>query len=122
MSISSLLDAANSAQDFLNQNNPLTGGQQDSFKADGFLLPATPSPDGNGLPYTKVPSHKASQQKRNTITWFIPQFGIVRMFVNPSAISYVNKKVISKDRTKGGYTLQYWGEELTTINISGTTG
>jgi hypothetical protein len=30
--------------------------------------------------------------------------------------------LISKDRTKGGFTLQYWGEELDVINISGTTG
>lgn len=118
----SILDAANSVQDFLNQNNPLTGSQQDNFKSDGFLLPATYSADGNGLPYTQVPSNKPSQQKRNIITWFIPQFGIVRMYVNPNAISYAHKKIITKDRTKGGFTLQYWGEDLTTINISGTTG
>ena len=112
----------NAAQDFLNQNNQLTGSQQDNFKADGFSVPATYSADGNGLPYNKVPSNKQGQQKRNIMTWFIPQFGIVRMFVNPASISYVNKKLITKDRTKGGYTLQYWGEDLTTINISGTTG
>ena len=112
----------NAAQDFLNQNNPLTGSQQDNFKADGFSVPASYSADGNGLPYNKVPSNKQGQQKRNIMTWFIPQFGIVRMFVNPASISYVNKKLITKDRTKGGYTLQYWGEDLTTINIAGTTG
>jgi hypothetical protein len=117
-----ILDAANSAQDFLNQNNPLTSSQQGNFKADGFLVPATYSADGNGLPYNNVPSNKPGQLKRNIITWFIPQFGIVRMYVNPSAISYAHKKLISKDRTKGGFTLQYWGEDLTTINISGTTG
>lgn len=122
MSTSSVLDAANAAQDFLNQNNPLTGSQQDNFKADGFLLPATYSADGNGLPYNQVPSNKPSQLKRNIITWFVPQFGIVRMYVNPSSISYQHKKLIGKDRTKGGYTLQYWGEELTTLNITGTTG
>lgn len=116
------LNALNSAQDFLNQNNPLTGSQQDNFKSDGFLLPSTYSADGNGLPYSKVASDKPAQLKRNIITWFVPQFGIVRMYVNPSSISYVHKKLITKDRTKGGYTLQYWGEELTTINISGTTG
>lgn len=118
----SLIDTLNSAQDFLNQNNPLTQSQQQNFKSDGFLLPATFSADGNGLPYTKVASNKPGQIKRNIITWFVPQFGIVRMYVNPAAISYNHRKLISKDRTKGGYTLQYWGEELTTINISGTTG
>jgi len=117
-----ILDAANAAQDFLNQNNPLTSDQQNAFKADGFLLPATYSADGNGLPYNNVPSDRQGQLKRNTITWFIPQFGIVRMYVNPSAIAYNHKKLLTKDRTKGGFTLQYWGEDLTTLNISGTTG
>lgn len=117
-----ILDAANAAQDFLNQNNPLTEGQQNSFRADGFLLPATYSADGNGLPYNNVPSNRQGQLKRNIITWFIPQFGIVRMYVNPNAISYNHKKLITKDRTKGGFTLQYWGEDLTTLNINGTTG
>ncbi len=115
--------AIGDAQNFLNnKNNPLTADQRDQFKSDGFLLPASFSADGNGLPYTKVPSFRAGQIKRNIITWFVPEFGIVRMYVNPNAISYINKKLIHKDRTKGGYTLQYWGEELTSINISGTTG
>lgn len=117
-----ILDAANTAQDFINQNNPLASNQQDAFKADGFLLPATFSADGNGLPYNNVNSNRQGQLKRNIITWFIPQFGIVRMYVNPNAINYSHKKLISKDRTKGGFTLQYWGEDLTTLNISGTTG
>lgn len=111
----------NSLGNFSN-NNPLTSSQQSSFKSDGFLLPASFSSDGNGLPYNKVPSHKPAQLRRNIITWFVPEFGIVRMFVNPSSISYAHKKLITKDRTKGGYTLQYWGEDLTTLTLSGTTG
>jgi len=122
MSQNSFLDGLNSVQDFLNQNNPLTGSQQDNFKADGFLLPATFSADGTGLPSSHVSSYKPGQVKRNIITWFVPQFGIVRMYVNPQNISYAHKKLITKDRTKGGFTLQYWGEDLTTINISGNTG
>jgi hypothetical protein len=117
-----ILDAANAAQDFLNQNNPLTASQQNSLKADGFLLPPTYSSDGNGLPYNNVPDNRPAKLHRNIITWFIPQFGIVRMYVNPSAINYNHKKLLTKDRTKGGFTLQYWGEDLTTLNISGTTG
>jgi len=116
------LDTINLAQDFLNQNNPLTQGQKDQFKSDGFLLPASYNADGNGLPYNKVNSHRPSQIKRNIITWFVPQFGIVRMYVNPQSISYQHKKLITKERTKGGFTLQYWGEDLTTLNINGVTG
>lgn len=119
MALSDLINGVNSAQKFLNQNNPLTQG---SVKSDGFQIPATYSSDGNGLPYSKVNSGRTAQLKRNIITWFVPEFGVVRMYVNPSSITYVDKKLITKDRTKGGYTLQYWGEELTTINIVGTTG
>lgn len=115
------IDKLNSALDLSNAN-PLTQNSQEQFKSNGFLLPATFSADGNGLPYSKVPSHKPSQLRRNIITWFIPEFGIVRMYVNPSSISYNHKKIIQKEKTKGGYTLQYWGEELTTLNINGTTG
>lgn len=116
------VDSANRALDLNSNTNPLTQNQQESLKSDGFLIPATFSADGNGLPYNKVPSHKPAQLKRNIVTWFVPEFGIVRMYVNPSSISYSNKKLIQRDRTKGGYTLQYWGEDLTTLNIIGTTG
>lgn len=116
------VESLNNALDLNSNNNPLTQSQQSSFKSDGFLIPANFSADGNGLPYNKVPSYKTGQLRRNIITWFVPEFGIVRMYVNPSSISYAHKKLISKDRTKGGYTLQYWGEDLTTLNIAGTTG
>lgn len=116
------VDSLNSALDLNSNTNPLTQNQQESFKSDGFLLPATFSADGNGLPYNKVPSYKPAQLRRNIVTWFVPEFGIVRMYVNPASISYAHKKLIQRDRTKGGYTLQYWGEELTTLTIGGTTG
>lgn len=117
------IDGISDAQNFLNgKNNPLSDTQRNQFKSDGFALPATPSADGNGLPYTKIPTQREGQIKRNIITWFVPEFGIVRMYINPSAITFTHKKLINKDRTKGGYTLQYWGEDLTMINLNGTTG
>ena len=111
------ISGINDAQKFINGNK-----RTNSFRDDGFLLPPTYSADGNGLPYSKVNSGRDGQIRRNIITWFVPQFGIVRMYINPAAITYNHKKLIQKDRTKGGYTLQYWGEELTTLNMSGTTG
>ena len=46
----------------------------------GFIVPPTPGADGNGLPYTKIPSNKANLTvKRNIITWFVPEFGTVNM-------------------------------------------
>ena len=44
------------------------------------------------------------------------------MYINPQQMNIDEKKVIKQQRTKGGYIIQYWGEELTTLNISGTTG
>jgi hypothetical protein len=120
--LNDLTTGVNKIQDAINNNSPLSTNQTNAFKSDGFLLPSTFSADGTGLPSSKVQSNKDSQLKRNIITWFVPEFGVVRMYVNPSSIQYNHKKLISKDRTKGGYTLQYWGEELDVINISGTTG
>lgn len=91
-------------------------------ESQGFSLPANYSADGNGLPYTKMPNNQQAKIKRNSILWFIPEFGTVTMYINPQQISYNYKKLITKDRTKGGYSLQYWGEELPILNISGTTG
>ncbi len=106
--INDIIGDINSVQNKLNAN----GGQtQSDFTANS-----------NGLPFNNIASLKQGQLKRNIITWFVPQFGIIKMYVNPTAITYSKKKLISSDRTKGGYTLQYWGEALETINISGTTG
>jgi len=118
----SFINDLNSAQQFINQNAPLTDDQKRQYKSDGFMLPPTFSSDGNGLPYTKVKSGRQSRIKRNIITWFVPEFGVIRMYVNPESIVYAHKKVIHKDKTKGGYTLQYWGEDLSTLTITGTTG
>lgn len=119
-SLNNLIANVNSAQNTLNQSNPLTSNIQNQ---QGFNAPAAPVANGNGLPYSQVPSNFNDPIiQRNIISWFVPQFGVAQMFINPQNISYSNKKLITKDRTKGGFTLQYWGEDLTTINISGTTG
>ena len=63
--------------------------------------------------------------KRNLIVWQAPHLGndrYIEMYVNPQAISFSNKKTITQKRTKGGFLIQYWGEELETLNISGETG
>lgn len=110
--------------DFTNPNNldsltpsnevisPITGG---------FNSPPAPSADGNGLPSSKVQNFRSGVISRNVIHWFVPEFGIVRMYINPNNINYSHRKLITKDRTKGGYTLQYWGEDLTQLRLSGTT-
>jgi len=45
-----------------------------------------------------------------------------KMYINPSQIRINENKNIKDTLTKGGYSIQYWGEVLTTLDISGTTG
>lgn len=46
----------------------------------------------------------------------------VQMYINPESFNVSDKKLINTQMTKGGYAVQYWGEELSSISISGTTG
>lgn len=105
-----------------NLTGTLNGNQTNDFSKDGFIVPPIPNADGTGLPSNKVGNFRTAELKRNIMHWFIPEFGVVKMYVNPSNVQYRHKKLITKDRTKGGYTLQYWGEDLTTLVLSGTTG
>jgi hypothetical protein len=118
-SLNDIINNANNAQTTANQNTPLNGSLA---LLTGQTAPVTAQAQGNGLPYSTVPANADAFIQRNIISWYVPQFGVAQMFINPQNISYNNKKLITKDRTKGGFTLQYWGEDLTTINISGTTG
>lgn len=101
------------ANDPLNKETPVN---------DGFPLSSNIPADGNGLPTSKRRDQYTGTIQRNIIKWFVPEFGIVSMYVNPESISYNYKKLITSEKTKGGYSLQYWGEELTTLSINGTTG
>lgn len=88
----------------------------------GFGAPVIPSKSGFGVRQSKVPSQRVASFTRNMVRWFVPETGIVEMYINPQNITYQRKKVITRQRTKGGYVLQYWGEDLGSISISGTTG
>ena len=60
--------------------------------------------------------------RRHLINWVLPDRGIVSMFVNPANLTINRQKNIKHDRTKGGFVVQYWGEDLADIRVSGTTG
>ena len=98
--------------------------QANEIKNQGFTIPNAPAADGIGLPYTNIPSgiSAAKPVKRHLIHWLVPDMGVVKVYVNPENITYSYKKLISPQRTKGGYNLQYWGEELIKISMSGSTG
>lgn len=112
-----ILNALTSGQDQLNKVN----GNQD-FQTDGFQVSPIPNADGEGLPSSKLISQLPASAKRNIVRWFVPEVGVINMYINPQSINYNLKKLISPERTKGGYIVQYWGEELTTLMIRGNTG
>lgn len=86
-------------------------------------LDKLPSPSGSNVRQAKISSLRSGNAVRNMVRFFLPETGIVEMYVNPQSISYNDKKHIPGPiRTRGGYLLQYWGEELGTVSISGTTG
>jgi hypothetical protein len=80
------------------------------------------SASGQGLPSSQIPSQLPAIAIRNIMHWFVPEVGVIDMFINPQSVKYGLKKLIQRQRTKGGYVVQYWGEELTTLNINGNTG
>lgn len=59
---------------------------------------------------------------RQVVTWRLPQLGYIKMFLNPQNIVITEGKDISTTRTKAGFIIQYAGEKLTEISISGITG
>lgn len=81
-----------------------------------------PSSSGDGTRQSKIPSNRAGTHVRHMVRWMVPESGIVDMYVNPENITQNDSKLITSTRTKGGYTLQYWGEELGNLRLSGTTG
>lgn len=77
--------------------------------------------------YTKlvnesVPASQVSFSKRRMLKWLVPERGMIEMYINPQQITIRDAKIIKPERTKGGFVVQYWGEELTSIDISGHTG
>ena len=61
------------------------------------------------------------QRVRRLIRWRVPGAGFLDMYINPQQLQIQERKIIKKNRTKGGYVVQYWGEELPTITLHGNT-
>jgi hypothetical protein len=101
-----------------NSINKLTGGTN----SGGFESNVAPSTSGFGTRQSRVPNNRPASEARHMMRWLVPEQPIIQMYVNPQNFKVDYKKQISKVRTKGGYVLQYWGEELTSLSISGTTG
>lgn len=92
------------------------------FQQNGFITPPIPNADGNGLPSSKIKSGRQGRTTRHVAHWFVPEVGVIPMFINPQSINYTNTKLINKERTKGGFLIQYWGEDLSELSLEGHTG
>ncbi len=72
--------------------------------------------------------------KRQVMTFLIPLSveaigtndltgrAIVPFYINPQSVTVSEEKLVNKTLTKGGFVIQYWGEDLPRIQVSGTTG
>jgi hypothetical protein len=68
------------------------------------------------------PQMPLGRRQRQLLRWRVPGLGFVDMYINPQQIVITEKKILTKQRTKGGYVIQYWGEELINVKLSGHTG
>jgi len=97
------------------QSGPWSGNQ-------GFAANIPPSVSGSSTREGQGPNYRDAVTKRDMLMWLIPEGPTIQMYINPQSIRYNHKKLINKVRTKGGYALQYYGEDLTDLVIAGTSG
>jgi len=63
-----------------------------------------------------------TNRDRQIMTWRLPNGNTVQMYINPQSFVVNESKQINATRTKGGFVVQYWGDNLIDISIQGTTG
>jgi hypothetical protein len=121
----------NNATNNTNTNlaNALNGGSALNQAVNNANISAPPiggpyssSASPNALPSSQIQPLQFGKLTRNIMHWFVPETGVISMYINPQKVTYKMGKLITPQRTKGGYIIQYWGEELTTIGLSGHTG
>jgi len=94
---------------------PLTITAQDAGQIRDTINAFSPFPNtrmGTGI----------TNRDQQIISWRLPNGTAVQMYINPQSLSIQHNKQINTVRTKGGYVVQYWGNELTQITVEGTTG
>lgn len=91
-------------------------------EAIGFSGTVPPTVSGFGTRQNRINSNRLASNTRNLMRWLVPEQPIVEMYINPQNVQYDYSKQITEQRTKGGYVMQYWGENITGLTISGTTG
>lgn len=98
-------------------------GDNPSRTKDGSAaLESVPATSGLGSRQSSIRNQRSAVFRRKLIHWLIPEGPMVQMYINPQNIQIQDRKTITPQRTKGGFVVQYWGEELIKISIRGTTG
>lgn len=108
------------SNDFFDLAQQFTGGSPQP--ADGFQASQPPTVTGLGTRQGRLPAGRTAVTGRKLVHWLVPEGPIVQMYCNPQEMRYNYSKNITSQRSKGGWILQYWGENLTTLVINGTTG
>ncbi|MFA5023434.1 MAG: hypothetical protein WC523_00555 [Patescibacteria group bacterium] len=88
----------------------------DAVKNLGDVLSAT-----SDLPNTRLGAGITNRDKQ-IMTWLLPNGTSVQMYINPENFVVAESKQIQQTRTKGGFVVQYWGDNLTRLTLNGTTG
>lgn len=86
------------------------------------LVGDQPAPTGEASRQTQIPSGRLAKNKRHLIKWLAPEQPLISMYINPQSLNITDGKIVSQQQTKAGFLLQYWGEHLTKIQLSGHTG
>ena len=97
-------------------------GKVDPAHSDGFAAQNVSSASGLGTRQGRLPNGMIGAFSRKLMHWLVPEGPIIQMYINPQQVRYNYSKNIESQRTKGGFVIQYWGEALTILDISGTTG
>lgn len=115
----SLTDISEGANKIANGLAAAGGVPDDQF---GFAARIPPTSSGASTRQGRVQPNIDAVTRRKIMRWLVPEQPVVEMYINPQSVDYQYKKTITPVRVKGGYVLQYWGEELTGLGINGTTG
>lgn len=114
-------DAFDSVGRALGDAASFVGSTLSNVAATGFEGATPPSVSGFGVRQSRIKSPRAAVTKRKLIRWLVPEQPIIEMYVNPETLKVDQRKIINRVRTKGGYTVQYWGEDVITLSLNGTT-
>ena len=69
-----------------------------------------------------IPSSRVQYGVRRMLKWLVPERGVIEMYINPQNLRIHQQKIIKPERSKGGFIIQYWGDDLINITVTGHTG